>query len=365
MKSRPEMANTATLAGRPVRRVLLPTAMDSKNLYCQELARAYVALGHTVVFAADNLAEAGMRFDLVHLQWPEEHYRWRGHGALQDRGARFIESLDRVKATGARLIWTVHNLAPHEHFEDPLDRRIYQAVIDRADLIVHHCADSVAALGGIYRLGADARQLVVPHGNYFSYPRGIDKADARRRLALPTDAFVMLSFGMVRAYKGVDLLLRAFDATRVPNKLLLIAGIYKSAGSGSGLVDRLRMAWIKRFKRGVRTFFQDVPEEDVQVYLAAADVVVLSHRAVLNSGVAVLGMSFGKPVIGPRAGCLPAVISGDCNVLYEAGDMHELALAMERSTRIDPATAAASNIATATQWDWRDIAQRIINAATD
>jgi beta-1,4-mannosyltransferase len=350
----------AFVAASP-QRLLLPSSMDSRNLYCRELGRAYAALGHTVVFGADNLAEAGMSFDFVHLQWPEEHYRWRGQGAFEARGVRFVADLDRVKAAGARLIWTVHNLAPHENVEDALDRRIYQAVIDRADLIVHHCDASVAALGALYRVGAGVRHVVVPHGNYFAYPRGIAKAEARHRLGLPDDAFVMLAFGRVRAYKGLDLLLRAFALARVPRKRLLIAGVYRPAGGWS---DRVRMAWVQYFKPGVRAFLHEVPDEDVQVHLAASDVVVLSHRAVLNSGVAVLGMSFGKPVIGPRAGCLPAVIAGDYNVLYEPGDPLALAMAMERSSRIDPAGAEAANMAAAARWDWRDIAQQVMAAAT-
>lgn len=342
--------------------ILLPSAV-SANLYCRELGRAYLALGFAVVFGADNLAEPGAEFDLVHLHWPEEHYRWRGQGTIESRGERFITDLDRVKAAGARLIWTVHNIAPHDHFDNPRDRGIYQAVIDRADVIVHHCSASIDLLGRVYRIGPGTTQIVVPHGHFFAYPCGVEKAEARRRLGLPAHAFVFLSFGMVRAYKGLDLLLRAYDMARVPHKKLCIAGRYMSTGARSGFADRLRMAWIKRFKPGVHTYLQDVMEEEVQLHFMAADVLVLSHRAVLNSGVAVLGMSFGKPVIGPRLGCLPALIDTESNLLYEADDPRGLARAMEQSTKIDLGAAAVANKAAAARWDWIEIARQVIAAA--
>ena len=56
--------------------VLLPHGIHGGGIYIRELGRAYAAIGCRVVFNADNFREALIAPDLVHLHWPEEHYRW-------------------------------------------------------------------------------------------------------------------------------------------------------------------------------------------------------------------------------------------------------------------------------------------------
>ena len=96
--------------------VLLPHGI-ARNRYVDEIARAWRARGHAVVQGPDALFEPRHRPALVHLQWPEELYRWHGAGAPAARARAFVERLDALKAGGARLAWTVHNLAPRAEFD--------------------------------------------------------------------------------------------------------------------------------------------------------------------------------------------------------------------------------------------------------
>jgi len=342
--------------------VLLPHALRS-NLYLRELGAAYGRLGLGVVYGADNLVELGFSPRYVHLHWPEEHYRWSHRGPPAERATRFLAQLDRLKSAGSRLIWTAHNLAPHDHPGDPLDRHVYQAVIARADVILHHCASSARALAARYRVPEEARIVVVPHGHFLAYPSTTTRERARRELGIAEDAFVYLHFGQVRAYKGITTLIEAFSGLDVPKKHLLVAGHYIAFRAGSALVERLRLLRLRHATPHVTTALREVPEDEVQTFMAASDVLVLSHAAGLNSGVAVLGMSFGKVVIGPDLGCIAEALREGENLLYPASDVKALRHAMRASTTMDRDAAGARNLRAARGWDWDTMARAIIGAA--
>ena len=343
--------------------VLIPHSTDG-NPYVRELGRAYQSLGWEVVFGAENLLELTIRPRLVHLHWPEAFYRWRKDDTPERQSQRFLDALDEIRRRGAKLVWTVHNIAPHEHSDSGLDKATYQGVIDRADLIVHHCPASITLLGESYRVPRTTPSVIAPHGNYcHSYPPGATREIARRELKIPADAFVYLSFGLIRAYKGLDDLLAAFQRVRVPNKWLVVAGEYHSATTTGALRDKLMFAWTKRVSRRVRLHFRAVPPTQVQSFVNASDCIVLSHRYGLNSGVAILGMTFGKPVVGPNLGCIEWVLRAGRNLVFNAGDRDSLVECMERAATLDLPTVDAANRAVANSWSWTQMAKTVLENA--
>jgi glycosyltransferase involved in cell wall biosynthesis len=210
---------------------------------------------------------------------------------------------------------------------------------------------------------ANAIHVIIPHGHYLGYPNDVSRADARRRLKIPADAFVYLHFGHVRIYKGVDRLLRAFTSTAVPAKFLLVAGQYQAIQARSGFRQKWALRRLRYFSRSVRLILQSVPSDEVQYYVQAADALVLSHTSALNSGVAVLGMTFGKVVIGPDIGCIGDVLRGGANVIYDPTEPDALGRSMEKAYLMDHSAASATNRAAARNWDWSHIAERTLRAA--
>src|SRR5262245_15487543 len=168
--------------------VLIPHRPDG-TLYVRELGRAYHSLGWKVVFCAENLLQAAIQPDLVHLQWPEAFYRWMDDDTPERQGENLLEALDKAKRGGAKIVWTVHNITPHENASSSLDARIYQGIIERADLIVHHCPASIELLDRAYRVPRGTPSIVAPIGNYVAYPSQITRNEARKSLEIPTDAF--------------------------------------------------------------------------------------------------------------------------------------------------------------------------------
>ncbi len=358
------IAQAADEVSEKVRRpsVLIPHQCGG-NIYVQELGRAYLNLGCGVVFGPDNLLQRNIKPDLVHLNWPEELYRWRGEGTLQERVDAFKAAVDGLATLGVPLALTVHNLAPHDHFDNPIDRDVYQFVIDRVAVVHHHCPQSPGWLGELYAPPAGQRVVVVPHGHYRAYPNTIDKVQARKLLDLPQDATVFLHFGQIRGYKGLNLLLDAFDLLRDRSVYLVIAGQYSSPSGMAGFVERLRIAYLKYSSKNIRIHGRSIPSSEVQRYLNAADAVVMSHKAGLNSGVAVLGMTFGKVVIGPDIGCISAVLGAGRNVIYQSGSARALADAMMTCASSKTLSHDGKvNASVAGTWHWDSIAQSIIGA---
>jgi len=141
--------------------------------------------------------------------------------------------------------------------------------------------------------------FVVPHGHYRgAYPDSMTPAEARRDLALPPDARVVLFFGSVRPYKNVTELIAAFHGVADERWRLVVAG--QPAGVDDAAALRGQAAGDGR----IRLDLGFVPAERVQVYLRAADLVVLPYREVLNSGSALLALSFDRPVLVPERGAM-------------------------------------------------------------
>jgi beta-1,4-mannosyltransferase len=348
-----------------LKRVLIPHA-TSGNLYVEALGAAYRQLGCEVVYGVDNLLQRNFVPDLLHVQWPEEGYRWRNDLTLEGRATRFKEAVSHVRGAGAFVVATAHNVAPHEHSTNGLDLSVYQHIIDNADVLHHHCGCSIDAYRTKYSIPKSARHLVVPHPHFDLYPRGVTGAVLRERLGIPAKATVYLQFGNIRGYKGIESLLQAFDRARVADKHLLVVGQYQAPSGVSGARQRLQLALRKRWPGNLTLIGQAVPNEVVRSYVEASDCMVLTHTAGLNSGVAVLAMSMGKMVIGPRLGCMEWVLAQGSNLTYQTGDVAAASRAMEQLAEMPAETrraAEAQNRAVALEWRWEHLAQAVLSAA--
>lgn len=337
--------------------VLLPHRFPH-NIYVRELGRAYISLGCEVVYGQENFFESNLAPDVLHVQWPEDLYR----AACADKSARgrnVLERIETFKNRGATIAWTVHNEIPHESTPGIDDATVYQGIIDRADVIHHHCERSRELIRSRYEVGARVSEFVAPHGHYFGYLNDVGRDAARRRLEVPPDSFVYLHFGAIRGYKGLEHVLSAFKKTRQRDALLIVAG---RPAASMDFSSRLRLFYRRRLRSGIRFHLQPIPSDEIQIFFNAADAVVLGHTRGLNSGVAVLGMSFGKAVIGPDLGCVPDVLGQGRNLVYANGDYAELVDKLIAARRLAPESVADDNRAAAANWKWEDIADPIIRA---
>jgi glycosyltransferase involved in cell wall biosynthesis len=256
--------------------------------------------------------------------------------------------LRAARMLGMRLVWTMHNVLPHEQvFAD--DTAARRALVAASALVIAH---SQEALGDLAALGAvPARSTVIPHGPLV--PAG--PAAALRTPGSGDGPRRFLFFGQVHEYKGVEELLAAFATLPADLGARLIV-----AGQCDDPALRTRLAALAGDCGGRAELRLDrVPDEQVSPLLAAADVVVLPYRRITTSGSAMLALAHGRPLIVPDVAalaglCRPAVLRYDRTQPGLAAALTRLALAPGR----DLAAMSAAAQACAGAVSWRDIAER-------
>ena len=236
--------------------------------------------------------------DVVTFQW------W--HPFFAPCYAVLLSALRRALPPAARILIS-HHARPHEPLpgQDLALRWVAQRC---TDVIVHSCTDS------------DLIKTLVPDTrvHFLDYPlleipqSQPDREEAQRRLGV--SGRVVLFFGYVRAYKGLDILLHAL--AKVPRELgvsLLVAGeFYISVDATRRLIQSLHLA------DRVRIMDRYISEPEWPTLFAATDALVLPYRTASQSMTIALAYGFGKPVIATRVGGFPDIIDdGQTGVLAE------------------------------------------------
>lgn len=330
------------------------------NPYQDELARGLESAGVDVV-AGDHtdplpLAQAFHEHgvpDVVHLHWAHSLFDARYRPVMFLLGCRLFLELAVARLLGVDVVWTVHNRFHHER-RTLGPERLFRAMLCRvSDAVLVHGEGARDAVVEAYRLPdhVASRVEVVPHGNYVDvYRNDVSRSEARERLDIDTDATVFLNVGNIRPYKNVPGLVETFEELPGSDRRLLVVGQPPTDDSRRERLGRL----CTRDDR-VRTVFEYVPESELQVYLNAADAVVLPFEDVLTSGSVVLALSFGRPVVAPRLGCIPDTVGGCDDLLYDPSAPEALARTLDRTREVDLDVLGTRSLARAEQLDWETI----------
>lgn len=140
--------------------------------------------------------------------------------------------------------------------------------------------------------------FVIPHGHYRdAYPDDVTKKEAREALSLPKSSPLLLYFGYIRPYKNVPHLIKTFRALKTDAHLLV-------AGQPQTSTLKKEVQQAANGASGVHLHLDFIPKADVQLYFRAADGVVLPYTEILNSGSALLALSFDRPVLVPQKGAM-------------------------------------------------------------
>lgn len=220
--------------------------------------------------------------------------------------------------SGAPTIAVVHNASPHESI--PFGRMLTKWFL-RSCRGVLALSDAVA--DDVRRLGFDGPIAVTPHPAYDAPDRLPSVAASRAALGLPPTGPVLLFFGLVRAYKGVDILIEAMPkilAAR-PDATLLVAGEWYADASPT----RKRIGELNLGDR-VRIDDRYLPSSEFGNIFGAADIVVQPYRSATQSGVLQLAASHGVPcVVTDVGGLADPVRKHEAGIVVPPGDPGALA----------------------------------------
>ncbi len=236
----------------------------------------------------------------------------------------------RLKKSGVRILFTCHNVFPHERFV--LDKLLTRLTLSKGDGFVLHSREEAEELVSIK---PDAKYRINPHPTYqaFSFS-GMTKKEARELLKLKENAKMALFFGFVREYKGLRHLIKALSILRKRESPLLSQGfVLYVAGDFAGREEKEKyLALID--DEGVSSYINItdgyIPDREVEKYFSACDVCVLPYESATQSGIVQIAFGFDRPVIATRVGGLPDVIEdGVTGLLVDRLDDQALASALE------------------------------------
>lgn len=272
-----------------------------------------------------------------------------------------IESIYFVflKLIGIKLIYTAHNLLPHE--SKLIDPYLKKMVYNSSKAIIVHSAYIKQQLIKQFSI-KESKIHVIHHGNFDVYlpKRPISKADARKYFGLSEDDQVLLFFGKIREYKGLDILLEAFELAAGDNpKLRLLIG-----GSVSAELLRHYQKIISQLRSKKQIIFhaKHIPDEEVAFYLLSTDVVMLPYKHIYHSGVLHVALPFAKPIIATRVGDLPEFIEdGKTGFLTEPNDPQKLMKSIKKAFKIGSNLDEMSKyikIQNQTDYSWNSIGKK-------
>ena len=259
-----------------------------------------------------------------------------------------------LRRKGIKVVTILDNVIPHEtkFFDKPFSKWF----LKQNDLCV---AMSGSVLADMLSLAPQVPHISQPHPLYDHFGEKMDRPQAQAQLGLEADLKTLLYFGLIRDYKGLDLLIDAFG--RLPEDYQLVI-----AGESYGSFDKYeqQIAALPESQRArIKVFNRYIGDEEVPAFFSAADVCVLPYRSATQSGITAISLHFDLPLVATPVGGLPQSI-GEVGIGLMTRDSSPEAIAdgisdyfAGQAERWNEAIAALKRSAT-----WDNLARAIITA---
>ena len=209
--------------------------------------------------------------------------------------------LRKVRKNGhTKIICIADNVIPHEH--RPGDRTFTRYFLKSCDAFI---TMSEKVMADLRQFQKDKPGKVVQHPLYDNFGSPVPKEEARAKLELSKDEKIVLFFGFIRQYKGLDILLQAMADERIKKagiKLMIAGEFYEDKRQYVDLIDQLQI----KDQLILKTDF--IPDSEVRNYLCAADAVIQPYRNATQSGVTPLAYHFEKPMVVTNVGGLASLV---------------------------------------------------------
>ena len=208
----------------------------------------------------------------------------------------FALSLGHVAAhcgRNCKVIGILDNVIPHERhwFDKPLTR-LFLGTLDGAVTLCEEVGRDLKSLR------ADVPHVVLPHPIYTHFGPKLPRTGAERLLGLPAGRRTLLFFGLIREYKGLDILLQAFDLLDDRYQLVIAGEPYGSFDKYQRLIDA------SRDPGSIHLFPDYIRDDEVKNYFSAADLTVLPYRSATQSGISAVSNHFEVPMVVTDVGGL-------------------------------------------------------------
>ena len=318
---------------------LFPGASDRDPDACRRLECAEVMLDPLQPFSWQGSRRRALEHEAD--VWILPYWTWAWSGLY-----RWL-----LRSRRPPVVAVAHN--PADHGGGVLQLSAARSVLQRCDAVFTHAKILEKELAAAYP-GVPTASYPLPPPEIGELPL---REEARRQLDIPVDRKVALFLGLIRSYKGVDLLLEAISRQPLDSSWLQVVAGEAWEDLGPALERQLRALGIED---RVQLRLGWVPEPEVPLLLAAADLVVLPYRSGSQSAVAPLALAAGLPVLSTRVGGLPEIVHNGVNgVLVKPGSVDGLVNAFEELTTEKLAELAEGALANRSRLTWDGYAQAL------
>jgi glycosyltransferase involved in cell wall biosynthesis len=233
-----------------------------------------------------------------------------------------LSFINKFSSNKIKNIALIHNLIPHEpRFFDSFFTRLY---LNQQEAFV---VLSEKVKNDLLKFKPNAKVLQLFHPLYNHFGEKIDKQIARAKYAISSEKKVLLFFGLIRDYKGLDVLLNALNELD-DSYLLIIAGeCYGGFDKYQSIIDA------NNLETKIKHLDSFVSDDEVKYLFSAADICVLPYRNGTQSGVTATAIHFDLPIVSTNVGGLSEYVNdGFTGLLVEPENHHELTIAIKKAT---------------------------------
>ena len=293
-----------------------PKERFSENPHILNFYRKIEEAGGYQIWDLDEFSWFKTKYDIFHLHWPE-FFVVKNFYKCFFRVIFFILLITFLKICGTKMIWTVHNLYPHEH--DHVRPKLYKFLLRFMAATFSHLVflsetsrkQFLMEFPFFYKMGS----AVIPHALYnnYSITENHTVGNLVRKYSIVKKEKIVLFFGKIEKYKNVEKLITEFIATPHDN-LLLIAG-----SSDDPLYVDFLFTLSERDTR-VKIINEFIDKDDIAALFSLSDLVCLPFKKILNSGSVMLSLSLSRPVLVPNKGSMAEIqryVGSSSLVLYE------------------------------------------------
>lgn len=229
--------------------------------------------------------------DWLHLNWPSRLYGAASPQLREEQFHRFVNTLLKVKNRGTKLLWTMHNLLPHDTVDPDFHAFAQGKIAELSDLIHLHDERAADTVQHRYQIEPD-KIHVMAHGHYGDYyGKPMPRIQARRRLGIPEHSVVLLNFGNLRRYKGLEKAIAAFKAGSNQNLLFLVAG----HPDDQDVADFLKNESVENPQLLLK--LSKFKEKEIMPLFAASDAFIFPSENFFTSGSVMLALTYELPII--------------------------------------------------------------------
>lgn len=293
------------------------------NPYVSTLADGLLGQNIEVTCSIDEFWKNASKYDLVHIQWPNLLKK-----GMDDNGANLVSVLKELKDRRIPIVVTLHNLVPHYNSDQKM-LHAYDIVYRNADGFIHLGNNSIPLLQE-QMPDVQAKHFVIPHHTYDEiYKTSVDRLDARKKLGIPNDVKCILCFGSFRDDEERNLVIN-LKKKLDKSYCFLMPGFYRGKILRKNLIQAIKALYLTikyqiiAWKNDFLITHKYISNEDVPVYMASADVLLVQRLKILNSGNVSLAMLAGLPVIGPNTGNVGWMLQQSGNKCFNIEKQDEL-----------------------------------------